>query len=296
MPDPEKRAARGDSVNGSDKTAVPNPRARELTLRVLSSVIILPPVLLLFWVGGPYFLALVTVMAAAMAWEWANLVAPRCPASLRRLAGLIGALLVLAASLAFEKPVALVVLLALPLAFAGAVRIGSGSWMPQMLPGLLLALCPAIAIYWIRELPDFGLETALWLALSVVVTDVAAYCAGKSIGGPKIWVRVSPNKTWAGLIGGMLGAAAFGAGLGMLVGPANPLVLAGCGVVIALLAQAGDFAESAIKRAFGAKDSGRLIPGHGGILDRVDGQITVLPVAALAMLATGESILLWSWS
>jgi len=262
---------------------------------VLSSAVILPPVFLLFWAGGPYFLALVTVVAAVMAWEWATLVAPRCPASLRRLAGLIGALLVLAAALSFDKPAALVMLIALPLAFALAVRIGAGAWTPQILPGLFLALCPAIAIYWVRELPELGLETALWLAFSVVVTDIAAYAAGRAIGGPKLWARVSPSKTWAGLFGGMAGSAGLGAVLGVSVEPADPVLLAGLGAAIAVLAQAGDFAESAVKRAFGAKDSGQLIPGHGGILDRVDGQIAVLPVAAALMLLSGKSMLLWSW-
>ncbi|WP_193180168.1 phosphatidate cytidylyltransferase [Nisaea sediminum] len=295
MPARDNGAASHDAGRKPDPGAAPAIRSRELLLRILSSAVILPPVILLFWVGGPYFLALVTVVAAVMAWEWANLVAPRCPASLRRLAGLIGALMVLAASLAFEKPAALVLLVALPLAFALAVRIGSGDWGPQLLPGLFLALCPAIAIHWIREMPELGLETALWLAFSVVVTDVAAYGAGRTVGGPKLWARVSPSKTWAGLVGGMAGSACLGAVLGTIVEAADPALLAGVGAVIAIVAQAGDFAESAVKRAFGAKDSGRLIPGHGGILDRVDGQIAVLPLAAALMLLSGKSMLLWSW-
>lgn len=282
-------------AGGKSGAGAPANRSRELLLRFVSSAVILPPVVLLFWVGGPYFLALVTVVAAAIAWEWANLVAPRCPASLRRLAGLIGALMVLAASLAFEKPAALVMLIALPFAFALAVKVGSGDWVPRLLPGLFLALCPAIAIHWIREMPELGLETALWLALSVIVTDVAAFGAGRTIGGPKLWARVSPSKTWAGLFGGMAGSACLGAALGSVVDAADPLLLAAIGALIAVLAQVGDFAESAVKRAFGAKDSGRLIPGHGGILDRVDGQMAVLPVAAALMLLSGKSMLLWSW-
>lgn len=280
-----------DPANGAPSSA-----SRELRLRVLSSVVILPVVVLLFWAGGAYFLALLVVVAAVVAWEWANLAAPGCPPSLRRLAGLIGALLVLAAALSYEKRIALAMLVALPLALAGAVRFVTGTWKPELLAGLLFALCPAAAIFWVREMPELGLETALWLVLSVVVTDVAAYCAGRTIGGPKLWVRISPNKTWAGLIGGMAGSAALGAFFGSYIALANPVLLALAGALIAVLAQAGDFAESALKRSFGVKDSGNLIPGHGGILDRIDGQITVLPVAAILMLLSGKSILLWSWT
>lgn len=270
-------------------------RSRELWLRILSSAVILPPVMALFWLGGHYFLALVVFMAAVMAWEWANLVAPECPRSLRVLTGLFGALLVLAAAQIFQKPIAFAVLLGLAAAYIVAIRLGAGAWLPKLWPGLAIALIPSISVYWLRLLPDAGLETALWLVLSVVITDVAAFAAGRTIGGPKIWLRVSPNKTWAGLLGGMAASAGFGALMGVSLAPANPWLLAVLGALIAIIAQMGDFAESALKRALGAKDSGALIPGHGGILDRVDGQIAVLPIAAALMLLSGQSMLHWSW-
>ena len=280
--------------SGAPRTNAPARRSRGLVLRVVSSLVILPPVILLFWLGEFYFLALVAMLAAAMAWEWCSLVSPDSSSMIRRLTGLTAAVLVGVAACSFREPEALLLLGALPLIYVAAVRLVTGGWILKLLPGLLIAFGPAFAIYWVREIPDLGLETALWLALSVVVTDVAAFAAGRTIGGPKIWPRVSPNKTWAGLVGGMAGSAGFGALLALSLGLAPGLV-ALAGAVIAIVAQAGDFAESALKRTFDVKDSGRLIPGHGGILDRVDGQVTVLPLAAALILLSGKSILLWTW-
>ena len=269
-------------------------RSRELVLRIVSSIVILPPVILLFWLGNYYFLILVALLSAAMAWEWCNLVAPGSAPAISRLTALVAAMLVGLAACSLWLPSALLALCGLPLVHAVAVRLLTGAWTLKLLPGLLIAFAPAFAIYWVRVMPDHGLDTALWLALSVVITDVAAYAAGRTIGGPKIWPRVSPNKTWAGLIGGMAGSAGFGALLALNLGH-EPGLIALAGAVIAIVAQAGDFAESALKRYFDVKDSGRLIPGHGGILDRVDGQVTVLPLAAALMLLSGKSILLWTW-
>lgn len=294
MPGPVNDPAPDGVGSGTKKSAVPTGRSRELALRIVSSLVILPPIILLFWLGELYFLALVALLAAAMAWEWCNLVSPASSSAICRLTGLAAAVLVGVAACSFQQPEALLLLGAVPLIYAAAVRVLTGAWILKLLPGLLIAFCPAFAIYWVREMPGLGLETALWLALSVVVTDVAAYAAGRTIGGPKIWPRVSPNKTWAGLVGGMAGSACFGALLALHIGQAPGLV-AVAGAVIAIVAQAGDFAESALKRTFDVKDSGRLIPGHGGILDRVDGQVTVLPLAAVLILLSGKSILLWTW-
>jgi phosphatidate cytidylyltransferase len=113
----------------------------------------------------------------------------------------------------------------------------------------------------------------------VWATDIGAYFAGRSFGGPKVAPKISPNKTWSGLIGGMVGALLLG---GALCSYADlPLHLALASPALAVIAQAGDFFESWMKRRAGVKDSGALIPGHGGVLDRLDGVVTALPVAAL---------------
>ncbi len=148
---------------------------------------------------------------------------------------------------------------------------------------------PVAALIWLRGQDR---ETALWLLLVVWATDSFAYGAGRLIGGWRLMPSVSPKKTWAGLIGGIAGAAAIGG----LVGAGLRLdvwALAAASAVLAVVAQGGDLLESAIKRRFGAKDSGTLIPGHGGLLDRVDGMLAAAPVAALFCLAGGGGIALW---
>ena len=120
------------------------------------------------------------------------------------------------------------------------------------------------------DLGPQGFQAMLWLALVVVATDVAGYFAGRLIGGPKFWPRVSPSKTWAGTVAGWIGAAAVGLGF---AAPGAALALAGVSVAVAMASQIGDAAESAIKRRVGVKDASRLIPGHGGVMDRFDGML-----------------------
>jgi phosphatidate cytidylyltransferase len=117
--------------------------------------------------------------------------------------------------------------------------------------------------------------------IAVAVTDVAAFVAGRTIGGPKLWPEVSPNKTWAGLLGGIAAAAVAGFLFPFLTGTGAAFWLASLGLAIGLMAQWGDLAESALKRHFGLKDSGDLIPGHGGFMDRMDGIVTASIAAAL---------------
>ncbi|MEX0839493.1 MAG: phosphatidate cytidylyltransferase, partial [Parvibaculum sp.] len=128
--------------------------------------------------------------------------------------------------------------------------------------------------------------------------DIGAYFAGRFIGGPKLAPRISPKKTWAGLIGGMMGAAMVGMGTSLWIGLGSPVLLALIGVGMTVIEQAGDFFESALKRRAGVKDSGTLIPGHGGILDRVDGLVAVAIGAALLALLhnaahPGAGVLIW---
>jgi phosphatidate cytidylyltransferase len=149
----------------------------------------------------------------------------------------------------------------------------------------------AATLLFLRELPDLGMFGVLLVLLPVIATDVGAYFAGRAIGGPKIAPSLSPSKTWAGLIGGMLASGLVLALATSLIDgnmvPVNTLPLIfSVGAALAVVAQAGDFFESWMKRRAGVKDSGRLIPGHGGLFDRVDGLIAVLFALGLAMLLT----------
>lgn len=139
------------------------------------------------------------------------------------------------------------------------------------LTGFFYALLPCLALVYLRDLA-YGKVLIYWLVFSVWATDIGAYFSGRTIGGPKIAPKISPSKTWSGLIGGMLFASIIGKlFFELLPVKYNILMIS---PLIAIIAQAGDFFESWVKRTFGVKDSGNLIPGHGGILDRVDGLVT----------------------
>src|SRR5690606_8072637 len=151
---------------------------------------------------------------------------------------------------------------------------------------------------WLRADPQLGLVAIFWLLGVVWATDSFAYFTGRAIGGPKLIPRLSPKKTWAGLLGGMAGAALAGAAVSLWLGMGSAPLLAALSAGLAVLSQAGDFAESALKRRAGVKDSGKLIPGHGGILDRVDGLVAVtLGAAVLAFLNNAvqpaAGVLIW---
>jgi phosphatidate cytidylyltransferase len=159
--------------------------------------------------------------------------------------------------------------------------------------GVLYVGLPSVAILWVRASPDGGLPALLWILVLVVAVDSGAFAAGRLIGGPKLAPRISPNKTWAGLAGGIAAAMMVGWLATVWIGLPHrlPLILISAGM--AVVEQAGDLAESAFKRRFGVKDSSRLIPGHGGFLDRVDGLLAVA-LAAAAAQCFGGGILAWT--
>jgi phosphatidate cytidylyltransferase len=159
--------------------------------------------------------------------------------------------------------------------------------------GLAWVILPSIGFVWLRADPVSGLATALWVLALVWTIDTAAYVVGRAVGGPKLAPWISPNKTWAGLIGGVAGAVLVGATAGWTSGAAAPWLIALVSGGLAVVEQIGDIAESYAKRRFGAKDSGTLIPGHGGVLDRLDGMLAVVTAVVLLHIVAGGSILIW---
>ncbi len=159
--------------------------------------------------------------------------------------------------------------------------------------GVLYIGVAGVAFVALRGYEPFGFLSIVWVALTVVAADVGGYFAGRMIGGPKLWPVVSPKKTWAGLAGGV--------GLAFIVGGLFSWATTGtyfyqvCTVssLAALLAQGGDLAESALKRHFSVKDSGTLIPGHGGVLDRLDGHMAATLVASAVTFARGQTVFIW---
>jgi phosphatidate cytidylyltransferase len=212
------------------------------------------------WAGGAIFAALVITLGGLLTWEAARLFAARAPGR----AGLVGAA---ALALAVWLPGVFV----LPL-LAASVLVNAGTVPRARAPFAALALWVLAGAWMMGELrAGAGLFWVLWLVLVVVVSDVAGYFAGKALGGPKFWPRISPKKTWSGTAAGWAGAACVGAAF------ARPLeagaVLIPVSVLVAFAGQMGDIAESAVKRMQGVKDSSALIPGHGGVLDRFDAML-----------------------
>ena len=147
----------------------------------------------------------------------------------------------------------------------------------------------AISVLWIRDFPQSGRELMIWLVLAVWFTDTGAYFFGRIIGGMRLAPKVSPNKTWSGLFGGIL-LASIWSGFWLTADGYSGLVPAlGAGISIAVLAQVGDLLVSVVKRRYGVKDASGLIPGHGGVLDRLDSLLLSAPTVAIVLLVAGRS-------
>jgi phosphatidate cytidylyltransferase len=158
-----------------------------------------------------------------------------------------------------------------------------------LLAGLSYILLAVVAVVWLRR---SGWENLLLVLLVVWATDIGAYLVGRLLGGPRLAPRISPGKTWSGAAGGFGCALAVGLGAASL-GQSSPGPALAVAAGLSIAAQAGDLLESGMKRHFGVKDSGRLIPGHGGLLDRLDGLLAAAPVAALLAATLGRGVEFW---
>lgn len=250
---------------------------KDLLPRVISGVVMAAVALGLTYAGFYPFAGMILVISVVVSWEWGRVV---------RGVGVDATLL--AHVVAVVAAVALVTMQLVGLGvlalLIGAILVGllaSGRHPLTSAAGVAFAGLPAVALIWLRDDPRFGLSAVLFVMVIVVVTDTAAYFSGRLIGGPKLWPRVSPNKTWAGLLGAVLASAVAGAIFAPAVPGAHAAKLALLGAVLAVIAQGGDLAESALKRRFGAKDASNIIPGHGGFMDRIDGLVTASVAAAL---------------
>lgn len=166
---------------------------------------------------------------------------------------------------------------------------GNPKWL---IAGILYISIPSGILIWLRGDVASGMITIFWLFAVVWTADIAAYISGRSIGGPKLAPRISPKKTWAGFIGGIT-IATLVAGSFAVYWDGSPLLLGIWGAVVAIASQAGDLLESAIKRHFGVKDSSTLIPGHGGVLDRVDALVAGAVAIAILKYTLGRDVMPW---
>lgn len=204
---------------------------------------------------------------------------------------ILGPLLLLAVWYGFPW-IDLVAALCAPLMVGEWVRLTRGRPAALVL-AILYSIAALFALLWLRHQPTYGRETILWILACVWATDIGAYFIGSLAGGAKLAPSISPSKTWSGLVGGMCFSAVVSAACGLVFDAGETVMLAVTGLAIAVVAQGGDLLESAAKRRAGVKDSGSLIPGHGGILDRIDGLIAALVFIAAIRLATAGD---WPWA
>ena len=253
----------------------------DLPVRTIVGLILIAVAAVALWAGGLLFWLLAVVAALLMMAEWADL--HRATPRQKRIAQYA-----LFVPLATMAPASIILetrdFFTLGLLAGAAFFTVIVTRRRELALGTIYCGAPVLALVVLRRQQE-GIVWTLWALALVWATDIGAYFAGRAIGGAKLWPAVSPNKTWAGLIGGVAAASLFGAA--MHAAYALPLRMTLATPLLAVLAQGGDLYESWLKRRAGVKDSGNLLPGHGGVMDRLDGLVPVAPAAALlAVLPT----------
>jgi phosphatidate cytidylyltransferase len=277
------------------ENATPAPTLpQDLLPRLASGIVLAAGALALTWAGVWPFALLVLAVALIIAWEWGGIVRGASIDTIFVVSALaVGTAILLSAS---GTPGLALITLTVGAILAALLGFGDRGHLSSL--GVLYAGLPAISLIWLRSSPQWGFTAILFVFLLVWATDTGAYAAGRVFGGPRLAPRWSPNKTWAGLAGGVAAAMLVAAALGYMAetGTIGRMVI-GAGV-LAVVAQAGDITESALKRQHGVKDASTLIPGHGGFMDRVDGLIFSATFAAVFGLLVNvhdpaRALLMW---
>jgi phosphatidate cytidylyltransferase len=290
--DPSMRGAGAAREPVTTNRASSRSNTNPLWLRIISGLVLAPLPVAAIWFGWPWLPLLTGLAAAVMAWEWGRLCRRGQFGRTEILLVAVVLAAVAAAALATPELALGTALLGAGLVLWAARRAGDAE--PQWTAfGALWVALPCVCLLWLAGDGPAGRTTLLWLLAVVWATDIGAYAIGRTFGGPRLAPRWSPRKTWAGLAGGTACATLVGWATAAWLGisPAVPLAIVSAG--LAIVGQFGDLAESVAKRRFGVKDSSGLIPGHGGLLDRLDGLLAVIPVVALLTLIGGRSLLAW---
>ena len=258
----------------ASKTTV-GQEGRNLLLRIVAALVMAPLAIAIAYAGGWLWTGLVTAAALGLYVEWLTVIGAR---SLRLV--VLGVLILLGVGLVEAGHVTAAYVSGLVALGILAVAVVSPDRRGWAAIGITYALAASIASSAVRLDPAWGF-TALLLVLFVVwATDIGGYFAGRLVGGPKLWPQVSPKKTWAGAIGGFVASLGVAGGFAAAdLGKTVPLL--GLGAVLSVASQLGDLFESAVKRKFGVKDSSHIIPGHGGLMDRLDGFVAAIVLAAI---------------
>jgi phosphatidate cytidylyltransferase len=264
-----------------------------LFLRVMAALILAPAAIAIAWLGVWLWTMLVTLAAIGLYVEWLMIV------GIARETRVVtsGAVALAASGLCFAAGRIDASLLALALGLAAVALLAPQrrSWTAT---GFFYAAAAQMASELVRLDQTYGFVALMLVLLVVWVTDIGGYFAGRGIGGPKLWPRVSPRKTWAGAVGGFAASLVVAAGFAAFgLGKTGPLLL--LGAVLSIASQLGDLFESAVKRRFGVKDSSHIIPGHGGLMDRLDGFVAVVVAAAIfgflrgGVDGVGRGLMVW---
>lgn len=268
-------------------------RKPEVAIRVASAIVL--AALALAAIYQPWtFLILIMVGSLIVAWEWGRLTRGDGFDGTALISGVSVCAVAILVSVG-RPDLALFVLAAAAVAIGLTAFRSAGAFWP--LAGLSYAALPAAALVWLRGDPSLGATAVLYLFAVAWTADTASYTTGRLIGGPKLAPRISPKKTWSGFVVGALTPALVGFAFASVLKETSAVKLSLVSVLIALACQMGDLVESAVKRRFGAKDMSQMIPGHGGLLDRIDGLLLAAILAGLIALrdpaSPGRGLLIW---
>ena len=286
-----------EAPSGDQEPKTQSGSSGKLLQRVISAAVLAAVALGALFVSPWSFLVLVIVCAGLLLWEWGS--APRGNGFDGTTLLQTISVLALVVFVGFDRfDLGFVVLGAAAAVIAASGRGQGEGWNLFALGGLAYIALPAAALIWLRSDPKFGLAAVLFLLIVAWTTDTASFVGGRVIGGPKLAPNVSPKKTWSGFFVGTLTPVFVGYAFALHVGDTSPWALALIALILALACQMGDLLESAVKRNLGIKDMSQLIPGHGGLFDRIDSLLLAAVVAALIALlrdptAPGAGLLIW---
>jgi phosphatidate cytidylyltransferase len=273
--------------------AAGQPDSRNLVMRIAAAAVLIPLAVAIAYAGGWLWTALVTLAAIGLFVEWLAIVG--LTGGIRVTVPGVAALAVAGLCFAIGRLDAALIVLAAGFVAVVSIAPERRNWAAA---GFLYAAAAEIASVLVRLDPVKGFAALMFVLLIVWVTDSGGYFAGRGIGGPKLWPRVSPKKTWAGAAGGFAASLAVAVGFAVFdLGRIGPLLM--LSGALSVVSQLGDLFESAVKRRFGVKDSSHIIPGHGGLLDRLDGFVAAVVVAALFGLlrggadSVGRGLMVW---
>ncbi len=268
-------------------------KGSELKTRIITAVILAPIAVALAYYSFATFLFLIAVFVVALSWEWGKMTRSNGQDHIVLLTALTA--LTMMGAVAWKDMNLVWGVLLLGVLAVYFLTAKNRRWA---VAGVFYIALPACALVWIRSGELYGFAAIAFVFFTVWTTDSASYAVGRMIGGVKFAPSISPNKTWSGFVGGIVAAAMMGGLFALWLGNESPKTLAVVALLVAIASQYGDLLESSVKRYYGIKDSSQLIPGHGGVFDRLDGLLmAVLMAATIAFLRGAEtpakSLLIW---